>query len=65
MAYSSEDSEFLKELEERLMTPPFPLAMSETEKKIALKDFHSGISIEGIIDHIIYGELYDPELLMI
>lgn len=42
MSYSSEEEEFLEKIEDRLMTPPFPLAMSETEKKIALNDFHRG-----------------------
>ena len=45
------DEEFVTELREILPNDP-----SETEIEIALNDFHSGMEIDSIVDHLIWGE---------
>lgn len=45
------DEEFVTELRKILPNDP-----SETEIEIALNDFHSGVGIDDITDHLIWGE---------
>ena len=44
------DDEFVVELRKILPNDP-----SETEIEIALNDYHSGMDIDSIVDHLIWG----------
>ena len=56
---NKKDNEFIKELEKKLPNPP----LSKTEKEIALRDFHEGLKIDTIVEHLLYGD-FNPEDLL-
>ena len=53
------EEEFLLELKKKL---PYPDEISDTELEIALSDFHNGLDIESVANHLIYGEAFLEDL---